>query len=111
MKRLSAILLSTAALSLAVVPVASADQWNGWVTDAKCGAHGAKAAHKDCAEKCVKAGDKLVFYNEADKKIYQLDKQDVAKANLGYEVTVKGTAKDGSIAVESIAKAAAPAAH
>ena len=109
MKRLSAIVLSTLALSLAAVPMCSAADWTGWVTDASCGAHGAKAEHKACAEKCLAKGDKLVFYNEADKQIYKLDKQDLAKANIGYEVKVTGTAKGDAIAVDSIAKAGAPA--
>jgi hypothetical protein len=111
MKKLSAIALSALALSLAAVPMASAADWNGWITDASCGAHGAKAAHKDCAEKCAKKGDKLVFFNEGDKKIYSLDKQDLAKANIGYEVKVSGTANGDAIAVDSIAKAAPAAAQ
>ena len=47
-------------------------------------------------------GSKLVFYNNADKKIYQLDKQDVAKKHIGQEVTVKGQVDGNTITVDSI---------
>lgn len=109
MKRTTALLATIAVLSLLVMPVAAnaAGSWNGWITDEACGAKGANAAHKDCAVKCVEKGSKLGLYNTTDKKFYKLDKQDVAKAHLGHEVTVKGTADGDTIAVTSIEPAAA----
>src|ERR1700688_3362553 len=112
MKRTIALLACLAVLSLVVAPIAAvaadtAGSWNGWVVDEKCGATDAGADHKDCVVKCNEKGAKLVLYNGADKKLYKLDKQDVAKEHIGHEVTVKGTAKGDSIAVESI-EAAAP---
>jgi len=76
--------------------------WTGWVTDEHCGAKGANAEHKACAEKCVAKGGKLVFYNTGDQKIYSLDSQDKAKEHLGHEVTVTGTVEGTTITVESI---------
>ena len=109
MKRLS-VLVTVLAVVLALLPLASllADtgSWNGWITDDHCGAKGAKAEHAECAQKCLSKGGKLVFYNSGDKKIYQLDKQDVAKEHIGHEVTVKGEVKDDAIAVSSIEPAA-----
>jgi len=112
MKRTIALLACLAVLCLVVAPIAAAaagtaGSWNGWITDEKCGAKGANAAHKDCAAKCMEKGSKLVLYNNADKKLYKLDNQDLAKQHLGHEVTVKGTANGDSIAVDSI-DAAAP---
>jgi len=111
MKRLS-VLVTVLAVVLALLPLASlladAGSWNGWITDESCGAKGAKAEHAACAKKCMDKGAKLVFFNNADKKIYKLDKQDVAKDHIGHEVTVKGEAKGDSIAVTSIEPAAAP---
>jgi hypothetical protein len=110
MKKTIALLACLAVASLLVAPVAATaagGSWNGWITDDACGAKGANAAHKACAAKCLEKGAKLVLYNNADKKIYKLDKQDVAKEHLGHEVTVKGTAAGDSIAVESIEPAAA----
>jgi hypothetical protein len=107
MKRTFAVMACLAFLCLVLTPMtaaaaATAGSWTGWVTDAACGATGANADHKACAEKCLEKGSKLVFYNNADKKIYKLDKQDVAKQNIGHEVTVKGKVDGNAIAVDSI---------
>ncbi len=111
MKKTTALFASLAVLGLLVMPIAAtaagtAGSWNGWITDEACGAKGANAAHKDCAVKCMEKGSKLALYNTTDKKLYKLDKQDVAKSHLGHEVTVKGTADGDSIAVTSIEPAA-----
>lgn len=98
-------LAALVALSLPVAAAPRAGSWTGWITDSHCGASGAKAEHKDCAEKCAKGGSALLLYNPADKKLYKLDKQDLARQNLGYEVTVKGKVDGDEIAVDSIAKA------
>ena len=108
MKKTTLLLLTLLALTLLALPLAGAGtkgSWTGWITDASCGAKGAKAEHKACAEKCIAKGQKLVFFNNADKKLYSLDKQDAAKANLGYEVKVTGEAEGSAIKVESIDKA------
>ncbi len=112
MKKTTALLACLALASLLLAPVAAsaagtAGSWNGWITDEACGAKGANAAHKACAAKCLEKGSKLVLFNNADKKLYKLDKQDVAKEHIGHEVTVKGTVDGDKIAVESIAPAAA----
>jgi hypothetical protein len=101
------VLFALLALTVAALAGAAGTQgtWTGWVTDEHCGAKGASADHKACAEKCAGNGSKLVFYNNADKKIYNLDKQDVAKANLGQEVKVTGELDGKSIKVASIAPA------
>jgi tRNA isopentenyl-2-thiomethyl-A-37 hydroxylase MiaE len=101
------VLFALLALTVAALAGAAATKgtWTGWVTDEHCGAKGASADHKACAEKCMAKGSKLVFYNTADKKIYGLDKQDVAKANLGHEVKVTGELDGKNIKVDSIAAA------
>jgi len=108
MKKTTVLLALLTLTALLVMPLAAAGtkgSWTGWITDSKCGAKGAKAEHKACSEKCAGEGHKLVFYNNADKKLYSLDKQDAAKANLGYEVKVTGEAEGSAIKVESIDKA------
>jgi malic enzyme len=45
-----------AALVFAAVSMAAS--WTGWVSDEKCGAKGANAAHAGCAKQCIKAGVK-----------------------------------------------------
>jgi hypothetical protein len=91
-------------LALIIAPTLQADTWSGWITDANCAAKGASAEHKSCALKCAGKGAALVFYNNADKKIYKLDKQDLAKAHAGDEVDVTGEVDGDSIKVTSIAK-------
>jgi hypothetical protein len=103
-KKALTLLSCIALLCLVALPVAAAaadGSWNGWITDAACGAKGANAAHKACAEKCAKTS-KLVLYNTDDKKIYKLDKQDLAKQHVGDEVTVTGKVEGNEIAVDSI---------
>ena len=99
--------LTTLALVLIflLAPALYAADWTGWITDAGCAEKGANAEHKSCALKCAGKGKALVFYNNADKKIYKLDKQDVAKQHVGAEVVVTGEADGDSIKVTSIAEA------
>lgn len=108
MKKTSVALLTLLAVT-ATAPLAGAGSkgtWTGWITDESCGAGGAKAEHKDCAKRCAENGSKLVFYNTADKKIYALDKQDVAMQHIGHEVKVTGEVDGKAIKIESIAAAA-----
>ena len=107
MKKMISLALGLAlVLSLSLSLSAAEGKWTGWITDSKCGAKGANAAHKECALKCAQGGEKLVFYNSADQKLYALDNQEMAKKHLGYEVTVHGTADDqGNIKVSKILKA------
>lgn len=83
-------------LSLAIPAALLADHhgeegsWTGWVTDENCGAKGAKADHKACAESCVKRGAKWALYNPVDKGTYILSNQKDAAAMAGQEVMVKG---------------------
>ncbi len=96
-------LIVLALAALLVPALASADSWTGWITDDHCGAKGASAEHASCAKKCLDQGGKLVFFNSADQKLYNLDNQKLAEEHLGHEVVVTGTADGSSIKVESIA--------
>ena len=78
-------------------------EWTGWITDDSCGAKGAKAEHKECAQKCLGNGGTLVLYNPADEQLYKLDNQELALEHLGHEVIVKGSVEGTSIKVTSIA--------
>lgn len=107
MKKTMAVILTVMALCAVALPAAAGNggPWKGWITDDSCGAKGAKAEHKDCAMRCLENGGKLVFYNSKDQKIYQIDKQEVAKEHIGHEVTVGGKLSGDTIQVESIMKA------
>ena len=45
---------------------------SGWISDSKCGAKGANAAHASCAKKCVEGGEKPVLVTDKDQKIESL---------------------------------------
>ena len=94
-KRIAGILLLAVTLLLPAAIIAHDDHggggsWTGWVTDENCGAKGANAEHKGCAESCVKRGARWALYNPADKETYILSNQKDAAAMAGQEVTVKG---------------------
>ncbi len=89
--------------ALVAAPSFAASSWTGWITDSHCAAKGANAKHTEaCVEKCVKEGGKVVFFNDADKKLYDIDKTDLAMTHIGHEVTVTGTLESGAIQVDSI---------
>ena len=108
MKKTTFMLLGLLAMA-ALASAGTKGSWTGWITTAKCGAGGAKAEYEDCFAKCAAKGEKLVFYNTSNKKLYAIDKQDLAKENLGQAVTVTGEAEGAAIKVESIAPAKAGA--
>ena len=95
-------LIALTVIALFLPALAAADSWTGWITDDHCGAKGAKADHATCAKKCLDQGGKLVFFNNADQKLYNLDNQKLAEEHLGHEVVVKGSVEGDSIKVDSI---------
>ncbi|HJW13831.1 MAG TPA: hypothetical protein VJ776_03995 [Thermoanaerobaculia bacterium] len=87
------VLVMVLGFGLATLASAQEGSWTGWVTDDHCGAAGAKAAHKDCAVKCVKEkGAKWALYNTSDKSMFILSGDDEMLTKMAAtEVTVKGT--------------------
>lgn len=108
-KLLTGTLLLALALALPALLLAESASWTGWITDENCGAKGAKAEHKECAERCVKNGAKWALYNTADKGVYILSDQEAAAKMVGQEVLVKGKPgkEKNTIEVESIEPAPA----
>ena len=73
----------------------------GMVSDAKCGAKVDAA----CAKKCADAGEKLVFVDDADQKVWTVNNQDALKGHAGHHVQVKAAEHDdGSIDVKGAPK-------
>jgi hypothetical protein len=68
--------------------------WNGWISDSKCGAKGANAAHEACAKKCIDAGEKPVFVSDKDQKVINIDNPEAVKGHEGHHVQVMGTMDD-----------------
>ena len=67
---------------------------NGWISDSKCGAKGANAAHAACAKKCIDMGEKPVLVTDKDQKVVGIDNPDAVKGHEGQHVQVSGTMDD-----------------
>ena len=89
-------------LLMFVTGTAMAGDLVGWLSDAKCGANGAKEAHAGCAKKCVESGQAIVFVQDSDKKVYAVDNQDAVKDHVGHKVTVSGKITGDSLHVDSV---------
>ena len=93
------VVLATVALSMFSL-TAMAGEWTGYISDAKCGAKGAKDAHADCAKGCVKGGAAPVFVT--DGKVYKIDDATKVTDHVGHKVTITGELKGDTVQVESV---------
>ena len=71
--------------------------WQGWISDAKCGAK----VDADCAKKCIGGGEAMVFVNDKDKSVLHITNPDVMKDHVGHHVKVKGSVADGKLTIAS----------
>lgn len=100
MKNLSVSVASVLAFSLLGFAASMEGTYSGEIMDSACakaGSHtammknaGVKTA-KECTQACVKMGSKYVLFDNASKKVYQLDDQTKPEQFAGQKVTVKGT--------------------
>jgi len=90
-------------ISMTVLAAAKDMTWDGWISDSKCGAKGANAAHAACAKKCIDAGEKPVLVTDKDQKVVGIDNPDAVKGHEGHHVQVMGTMDDqGMIHVDKL---------
>jgi Protein of unknown function (DUF5818) len=81
--------------------------WDGWISDSKCGAKGAHAAHAQCAKKCIESGEKPVLVTDKDQKVVAIDNPSAVSDHIGQHVKVTGTlAADGSVHVDKVTQSA-----
>lgn len=93
---------------MAVSGFAKDTKWAGWISDNKCAAKGANAAHEGCAKKCIAAGEKPVLVTDADGKVVPIDNPDAVKDHYGHHVEVKGSmTAAGSVHIDSVSMLAA----
>lgn len=107
MKRALLVLLAVAVVftmfAFAKGKTAGEKSMKGWISDAHCGAKGAKAGHEDCAKKCVSMGEKLVFVPDGkDSKILAIDNQAAVMDHAGHHVEVKGSVNNDTLHVDSV---------
>ena len=78
----------------------------GWVSDEKCGAKGANAKGAACAAKCVKGGEKIVFVNDKDKKVWNVKNPETLQDHVGHHVKLSAHVyPEGDIHVMSVSMA------
>lgn len=101
--------LAVGLLMCSLWAVASPTQsMEGWISDSKCGAKGANAAHAQCAKKCVEGGEKPVLVTDKDQKVVPIDNPAAVSGHEGQHVKVSGTmTASGSLHVDNVAMAAA----
>jgi hypothetical protein len=93
--------IGMAGMALFTLTLASAEEFTGWLTDAKC-AKGGKAAssqHGNCARKCVEAGGEIVLLGE--EKVYKIKNQDKVRPYVGSKVAVQATLTGDTLEVET----------
>ena len=89
--------------SMTLLATAKDQSWDGWISDSKCGAKGANAAHEGCAKKCVAAGEKPVFVSDKDQKVMAVDNPDALQDHLGHHVKVTGSmTSNGALHVDKV---------
>ena len=82
---------------------ALAESFTGYVSDAMCAKDPHKAAsaeHADCAQKCIKGGEKPVLV--VGDKVYTITNPEILVPHAGHKVTVNGDAKGESLTVKSV---------
>jgi len=94
-------LTTVAALALGMAAMGLAADFKGFVEDQMCAGKPEMKGDSECAKKCIKGGSPAVLVTP-DGKIYKLDNQAKVTPHAGMNVTVKGTLKGDTIAVDSV---------
>ena len=101
MKRVMVLLALALAFSLAAL----AEEWSGYISDAKCteskGAKVASDAHAGCAQGCIKKGSAAVLVT-SEGKIYKIANQDKVVDHAGHKVTLEGKLEGDTITVSDV---------
>jgi hypothetical protein len=103
MKRMNILLIGLLLCSLLAWAAPKDQSYSGWISDSKCAAKGANAAHATCAKKCLEAGEKPVLVADGDQKVMAIDNPDAVKDQAGQHVKVSGSmTSSGSLHVDKV---------
>lgn len=97
MKKLTVLVFLAASMSIS----AMAADWTGYIIDESCASKKAMWGNVACAQSCIKRGSAAVLVT-ADGTIYKIADQDKVIPEAGKKVTISGTMKADTIAVDSI---------
>ena len=76
MKKLWLVVIGLCLCSVLAIAAPKDESWTGWISDSKCGAKGANAAHAACAKKCIAGGEKPVLVTDKDQKVVAITNPD-----------------------------------
>lgn len=98
------LIVSLTAVASAKTDAAKAKWTKGWVSDSKCAAKGAGLGHEACGKKCLAAGEHVVFVEDVNHKVLNVDNPDALKDHMGHRVAVQGAVDDaaGTIHVDKV---------
>ena len=103
MKKIAALAVMLCFVALTGWASPKAESMTGWISDSKCGAKGANAAHGACAKKCVEAGEKPVLVTDKDQKVLPIDNPSAVSSEIGQHVQVSGTmTSSGALHVDKV---------
>jgi hypothetical protein len=104
MKKIALVVLGLFLCSMIAMAAPKDSNWDGWISDSKCGAKGANASHAQCAKKCVEGGEKPVLVTDKDQKVVAIENPAAVAGHEGEHVKVTGTiTQDGSLHVDKVA--------
>jgi len=103
MKKTALVMIGLLLCSMLAIASPNENSWDGWISDSKCAAKGANAAHAACAKKCVEGGEKPVLVTDKDQKVVAIENPAAVSGHEGQHVKVTGTMTDsGSLHVDKI---------
>jgi hypothetical protein len=107
MKKTALVVIGLFLCSVMAMAAPKDSTWAGWISDSKCAAKGANAAHAQCAKKCIENGEKPVLVTDKDQKVVPIENPAAVAGHEGQHVQVAGTMTDnGSLHVDSVTEQA-----
>lgn len=104
MKKLWLVAIGLCLCSVLAIAAPKDESWTGWISDSKCGAKGANAAHAACAKKCIAGGEKPVLVTDKDQKVVAITNPDSVQGHEGQHVKVTGKLTDAGLEVDKVAQ-------
>jgi hypothetical protein len=103
MKKTVLVVLGLFLCSLIAMAAPKDNSWDGWISDSKCAAKGANAAHAQCAKKCLENGEKPVLVTDKDQKVVAIENPAAVAGHEGQHVKVSGSmTQDGSLHIDKV---------
>lgn len=104
MKKIALVAIGLMLFAAWAVASPATSSWDGWISDSKCAAKGANAAHVQCAKKCIEGGEKPVLVTDKDQMVVPIDNPSAVSGHEGQHVKVTGTlTASGAVHIDKVA--------